>query len=611
VNGESLLETLANAGLDPDAAPGSRVGKNDFSAYESHLLSLMGKLRPLPVAREPDVQADDEADIVVIGRLGEGGMGVVELARQPTLGRNVALKRLKPSLAHERQALALLDEARIHGSLEHPNIVPVHAIGLDPTAGPVVILKRVQGDAWSDALVEDRAALPGDPTVLEKHLRMLMQVCNALHYAHARGVFHRDVKPSNVMLGEYGEVYLLDWGLALDEASSAREASVAGTPPYMAPEMVGGEPSDVDARTDVYLLGATLHEVLTGTTRNRGETLMSCLTKAAISEPVSYPKEVPLLLGEICNRACARDKADRFPTALALRNALADFLDLREAQMLVDAAEQLLSADVEETDEHAGTRRLDEARFACEQALRARPGMHAAERMRERCLIASLRHELDQNNLRGAEALSAQLGDRVPDELRNRLVAKQRGVASERARVEQLDRDYDPEVSRADRLRFALVAVVVLSLLVGLEYWMVPGGEDTGLFALFGLAWGVLALPPLYQARVKMWDTAMGRQFVWIMIAASSAVLIGRLIAWLGNAPPHLMFAQEVALLAMLPLAVDSPLRGRVLGALIGMALALACAALPDLSHHLHTAWLLFILLVLVVDNALPHKKTS
>ena len=160
-----------------------------------------------------------------------------------------------------------------------------------------------------------------------------MQLCNAVAYAHSRGVVHRDIKPGNVLLGEYGEVYLADWGIArrIGEA----QGPLAGSPAYMAPEMLGGR---ADERTDVYLLGATLHHVLTGQPRHRGP-MAEALRSVTASAPFDYAPTVPTDLAAVCNRACAPDPAERYPDASELRAAVRAHLRLRATRGLLETAE--------------------------------------------------------------------------------------------------------------------------------------------------------------------------------------------------------------------------------------------------------------------------------
>jgi serine/threonine protein kinase len=223
------------------------------------------------VAGLDETRTSQFAEGLALGKtLGEGGMGLVRAATQRSLGRQVAVKTLKPDAKNDQATLRLLREAWVTGSLEHPNIVPVYDLGLGEDGAPVIVLKLIEGSPWSDVA---RAPADHAEDLLEKNLRIFLQVCNAVALAHSRGVIHRDLKLENVMVGRFGEVYLVDWGIAvslrpdptgrLPLASEAKE--MAGTPAYMAPEMLGS--GVLTERTDVYLLGAILHELLVVTRR--------------------------------------------------------------------------------------------------------------------------------------------------------------------------------------------------------------------------------------------------------------------------------------------------------------------------------------------------------
>src|SRR5690606_34487297 len=182
---------------------------------------------------------------------------------------------------HARGVEKLLEEAWIHGALEHPNIVPVHDIELDSRGRPQVALKRIEGRHWGDLIAnpERVASSFRMNDILEWNLRVLAQVCQAVHYAHARGFIHRDLKPENVMIGEFGEVYVGDWGLALALKPDPRgrwpdietTTDIAGTLAYMAPEMLAGSSHRLGPHTDIYLLGGILYEILTGDVPHRGD----------------------------------------------------------------------------------------------------------------------------------------------------------------------------------------------------------------------------------------------------------------------------------------------------------------------------------------------------
>ncbi len=233
----------------------------------------------------PDVLADASfsARYLTGEQLGEGGMGVVSACADRRIGREVAMKIVRPGDGSSGDLKArFLREACVQGQLEHPAIVPVYDLGRDPQGTLYFTMKRVRGATFEQIIdaLHSGAVEAAKQYSRHKLLSAFASVCHAVDFAHARGVLHRDLKPGNVMLGDYGEVYVLDWGLAKvvgspDARLSSNPPAIAtgsdpgtktalgatmGTPGYMAPEQVRGE--TVDARADVYALGAILFELL-------------------------------------------------------------------------------------------------------------------------------------------------------------------------------------------------------------------------------------------------------------------------------------------------------------------------------------------------------------
>ncbi len=277
-------------------------------------------------------------------RIGKGGMGEIMGARDEQVGRDVAIKRMKAANPSPRAIARFLREASIQGRLEHPAIAPVHEIGRDVDDLPFFAMKKLTGVTLAK-LLEDAVKDPrGQPLPRTRVLRAFADVCLAVELAHVRGIVHRDLKPENIMLGDFGEVYVLDWGVAkvigeLEEtdfadvdSSSGEHATVAGTaigtPGYMAPEQARGA-SDVDGKADVYTLGCLLFEILTGEGLHpRGyDGLQSAIAGLDARPAVRTPtRDVPPELDALCVVATAIDRRNR-PTARELGDRVQRFLD--------------------------------------------------------------------------------------------------------------------------------------------------------------------------------------------------------------------------------------------------------------------------------------------
>jgi eukaryotic-like serine/threonine-protein kinase len=277
--------------------------------------------------------------------LGEGGMGEVKLVRDGVVGRDVALKRIRGVMGLDAYARErFLREARVQGQLEHSSIVPVYDLAMTPDHRLFFTMRRVRGRTLDECATGN--------TQLTRHalLSAMSRVCLAVDFAHSRGVVHRDIKPANIMIGDYGEVYVLDWGLAKLTGSTHDPAhpsgplpssgdshsgkttagSVLGTPGFMAPEQARG--NEVDARTDVYALGACLFEVLAGKPLIDLGPLdgMMTATFAGVNARLrdrAPDRDVPVELETICVRATETERDARFPTARAMSDAIERFLE--------------------------------------------------------------------------------------------------------------------------------------------------------------------------------------------------------------------------------------------------------------------------------------------
>lgn len=289
-----------------------------------------------------------------------GGLGEVHVARDEELGREVAVKEiLARHAANADLRSRFVLEAEITGNLEHPGIVPVYGLGTNADGRPFYAMRFIQGDSLREAIAAYHHDAPTlDPAARRLSLRKLLgrfiDVCEAIAYAHSRGVLHRDLKPDNVMLGRYGETLILDWGLAKPLARRAEggtapaeglEAGLAplsgssheptaagqvlGTPAYMSPEQARGELDRLGPATDTYSLGATLYCLLTGQAPVTGATVQEVLEKVIRGEvppPRSIRPDVPRPLEAICLKALAARPEDRYPSARILAEEIEHWL---------------------------------------------------------------------------------------------------------------------------------------------------------------------------------------------------------------------------------------------------------------------------------------------
>lgn len=309
----------------------------------------------------------------VLGEIARGGMGVVMKGRDSDLGRDVALKLLLRSKADDPQMhRRFAEEAQIGGQLQHPGVVPVYESGTLPGGRPFFAMKLIKGETLA-AQLRARVSTHADAP---KFLRILAQVCQTVGYAHSRGVIHRDLKPSNVMTGVYGEVLVVDWGLAkvLDpgreplrepqppqsESTTTVETVRSGSPDfrsqagmvmgtlaYMAPEQAAGRVDEVDERADVFSLGAILCEILTGAPPYAGRTAEAVRYEAVHGRLEGAQERIGKSGAEtglqaIVRRALARDPTERYSDASALADALLGHLatvELRSRESELQSAE--------------------------------------------------------------------------------------------------------------------------------------------------------------------------------------------------------------------------------------------------------------------------------
>ncbi|MBA2661305.1 MAG: serine/threonine protein kinase [Bradymonadaceae bacterium] len=505
------------------------------------------------------------AEYRVTRTIGEGGMGIVRLAEQTSLYRDVAIKTVRVG-ANEGAADDLLREAWIAGRLEHPNIIPIHALGLDEIGAPMLVMKKVEGVSWAEALNKPEllpAKFRVSEDLLEAHLDILIQVCNAVHFAHSKGIIHRDLKPDNVMLGAFGEVYLLDWGLAaslIDDGKGrlplAKDVKdVAGTPAYIAPEMSAGHGEQLDERTDVYLLGAVLHELVTGTPRHQGASVMAMLINAFRSDPVAYDEDVPRDLAAICNRATSHNREDRFASAEDFRLALVEHLRNRVSRKLSDESARRLNAlraqiadffvdcgpgdgvAIEQEAPGSLYELFTECRFGFDQALNIWPGNEDARIGRQAALEVMADFELRMGDEKAAtlliDALSAPssaLLERLAM-LREALGAKERALDE----LKRISHDVDLGLGGKDRS----VMMMCLALLFGgapmINSVLVRNALSEFSFQNYFVQFAaILTLSTLVVIvmRKKLFKNAINTRIVTSLFVILAGILIMRLVGF-------------------------------------------------------------------------------
>ncbi len=309
---------------------------------------LVSVIESIPVAGENEVTPaavlaegiPTPAHLLIYEELARGGMGRIHPATDRNLLRHVALKRLDKNLAQKPfYRDGFIAEAQITGQLEHPNIVPVHELAIDHRGVPYFTMKLVQGISFYRWL-KDPARTLGSTDRLEEGLDILTKVCDAVAYAHDRGVIHRDLKPENIMVAGFGQVYLMDWGLARlskTRAASGRMSQMeapgpVGTPEYMAPEQARGNPTEMDERSDVFGLGALLYEIVTGKTPYGVPTSPEAILEKARAGAVVPIDQAAAGIGvskrlrDIVTRATRPNPADRYPSVVELQRDVVSFL---------------------------------------------------------------------------------------------------------------------------------------------------------------------------------------------------------------------------------------------------------------------------------------------
>ncbi len=346
----AAIPAIPAVSLPSDANPLSSIKANLHAAVADSKLVIP----PRVVCRRDEPIAAD-ADYEVLDKIGIGGMGVVYSARQASIGRQVALKMLRPERGSEKgHRASLMAEAVVTGDLEHPNIVPIYDLGVNASGELFYSMKHVQGTEWND-VISSRAEA--------EDLDALLKVCDAIAFAHSRNVVHRDLKPRNIMLGDFGEVLVMDWGLAMSPGIKGN-GQVEGTPAYMAPEMAWGDVGRVGFHSDVYLLGAILYEIITGDPPHEGRTANQCVEAARENRIKPTDRTGELL--DIAIKAMAAAPEDRYADVGQFQHAVRQYQAHFQSVLLTARARE----DLDKAEREGDYKVFAQALFSFQEALK-------------------------------------------------------------------------------------------------------------------------------------------------------------------------------------------------------------------------------------------------
>jgi len=577
---------------------------------------------PLYEADDSDAGRNGPAGrIRVDGLIGEGGIGAVHEAVQVAIRRRVAVK-IPKAAGGERARTALLSEAWAAGLLDHPNVVRVHALGLDHSGRPMVVMQHIEGSPWH-ALIAD----PNHPmwtvhlaeAVTEKaksgadgkvsraarrpdNIRVLMQVASAVQHAHNNAILHRDLKSANIMLGELGKIAIIDWGTAVSlvEAPESRLqyvgdiTGVTGTPAYMAPEMADGDGRSVSRQTDVYLLGGILYEILTGRPVHDVDDPREALRQSSRGHIPKFPEDAPPALVRMCRKALDPDPSKRQRTAAEFRAELMQYMRQRKAREYLAEAQEatrqlqgLVESASEEPDSaevHHVHQAYMEAELGYQQALTANVDRAAIDEGIEACRLLMARFSVHVGDLDQATQLLGRM-QAPPERLLARLTSKRAAdTALERALLVAEKAEEDVRHGRRGQFVTGLVWGLVVALLqVGLGLVELLGSLTLG-HQDYATVW-VGATAVLLMVVVTRADRLRGHNRQLLL---GLAIAVGGLSASWFIADAMSLSVEAVLAVQCLGLALVTAVLGAVLdpvmwwGALVGLLFYGLAAAFPD-----------------------------
>lgn len=549
-------------------------------------------LRPSPatLSFEPDAlgtQSIPNVDFSLLEILGEGGMGKVFLGNQSSLGREVALKVSKADPHDPYQLAQTYHEAQITATLDHPNILPLYLLAQDEQGRPIQVMKRIKGTTWADLIADPSHALWSELLTeeghLHVHLEILAQVAQAITYAHERGIIHRDLKPENVMIGRFGEVYVLDWGVALSlndlkappekrmfiaQERCKLETLLVGTPVYMPPEMGRRDHTQLSTGTDVYLLGAILYEILCGHPIRTGHDIHHIFDQIIAGLEPEIPSHLSEEFQTLLQVSLCSDPSQRLSDAQNFRRLLIHATKTDRANQVRQRAEQskrklehMIFDSKIQVHEELVFDLYDEARLDYRSCLEMWPTFAQARQGLDQLHTLFCTYLIAKNDLDAARRTFAKLSQENPELLHDLEEAEQRRDAqvADHAKLKNWHQHHDIKRSRSLRVIVTTVGLIVfgfgavtIEILQALgRITITPRDEFKVSLGLSIVAFSIIGIFAFQRRHIFREANAMFGRFVGFLVLITMIGTLQRYVGgYIGLSSPHILL-QEMSLIAL------------------------------------------------------------
>ncbi|WP_372367428.1 tetratricopeptide repeat protein [Candidatus Uabimicrobium sp. HlEnr_7] len=418
-----------------------------------------------------DFQYDTSAEVKhpnnhyeLLNEIARGGMGVVYKGCQNSLRREIAIKKIINDNQNNRNKF--LCESIVTAHLDHPNIVPVHELAQNENGETFLAMKLVGGREWKQILYPKNDNSQAKKYDTLAHLNVLLNVCNAIAYAHSKEIVHCDLKPSNVMVGEFGEVLVMDWGIAVEIGEKHRGLTVhktmidgpMGTPYYMPSELASGHGMEIGPWTDIYLLGGILYEILMRTPPHKGHT-MTAIFAAIMGQQPKFSDDIPQELQQICLKALSKNIKDRYQSVDEFSKAIQKYLQHRESLIISQKAKNTLQKCLTSNKQNSDLLYSDFAQSVAgfEQALQLWSGNENAQLGKEQARIEYAKVALKQQDFGLAQAqLSSLQSTSEITQLQNKIDAQR----NKKLRIEKT-------TVKLRRTLYAAAIIIIVGLATG------------------------------------------------------------------------------------------------------------------------------------------------